>query len=409
MQPQTLYNLSQLTSFRRELHAHPELSFQESATQARIRVFLESLGIPPSSIRICAKTGLIVDITGKAKPEGAPRLIAFRADIDALEMLEHNPDLPYKSTNPLAAHACGHDGHVTCLLGFACLFLDSLSLVPSNKTIRLLFQPSEEDTPGDLSGADCMVMEGCLEGVDEVYGLHNCPLKFGKCFVKGGYVAAEFLNIRLKIHGAGGHAGDPNVKGDPVQPSVDIYVMLRELIRRETENKRYFCFSLPYFHAGTANNVIAEWAEIKGTFRSVDSEFTKKFVEEFTEKAKKICQEHSCQLEISCKLTCPAIVNSEKESENLRKIAMEFFGEVNVGDELFPVLGSDDFAFFSNQKPGVYFGVGVGRPDRQLHAPNFDFNDEAIDFIARFWLRIAEDRLGFSSKGLSENPLFKKN
>jgi hippurate hydrolase len=273
-----------------------------------------------------------------------------------------------------------------------------LSVIPENKTMRLLFQPSEEDTPGDLSGADCMVKEGCLKDVDEVYGLHNCPLQFGKCFVKSGYVAAEFLNVRLKILGSGGHAGDPNIKGDPVQPGVDIYVMLRGLIQRELANKRYFCFSLPFFHAGTANNVIAEYAEIKGTFRSVDSEFTKAFTEEFTEKSRKICEDYGCKLEISIKLTCPAIINSEKEAENLKQIAIGFFGEENVGgDELFPVLGSDDFAFFSNEKPGVYFGIGIGRPEKQLHAPNFDFNDDAIDFISRFWLKIAEDRLGFKA------------
>ena len=392
MNTSKLYDLTTLKTFRHILHKSAELSFQEYKTQELIHSFLRTLNIPETSIQKCAKTGLVVTIFGKASAKGHPFLLALRADIDGLEMTENNPDLAYRSTSN-AAHTCGHDGHTVGLLGFVALFMERISEIPLNKGIRLLFQPSEEDTPGDLSGADAMVQEECLEGVDEVYGLHNCPHPFGTLFIKSGYIAAEFLNVKVKILGTGGHAGDPDLSGDPVQPGVDIYVMLRALIKKKKDKGNYFCFSLPYFHAGTANNVIAEFAEMKGTFRSIDSKFTKEFVEEFEKNAKEICEKHGCKCEVDIKLTCPAIINTEKETLFIKKLGEEFFGKEKVGEELFPILGSDDFAFFLQQKPGAYFGIGIGRPERQLHSPNYDFNDDAIDIISKFWMKITENKL----------------
>lgn len=389
------YSLPKLIALRRDLHSHAEISFQEYETQKIIRSFLLSLNIPEADIKSCAKTGLIVDLRGKAPSEGEPLIIGFRADIDALEMKEKNEFLEYKSKNPNAAHACGHDGHTACLLGFACLFLDIIDQVPSNKGVRLFFQPSEEDTPGDLSGADCMVNEGALEGVDEVYALHNVPNEFGTCFVKTGYIAAEFLNVRLLIQGKGGHPADIGKSSDPIQPAVDILIALRDLVKKAQEKGNIFAFTLPYFHAGTANNVFADHAELKGTFRSIDSNFTKQFCEEFTKKSEEICEKQGFSIDISIKLTCPAIINTEKETKNIESLAKEYFGAEKVKDDLFPMLGSDDFAFFVQKKPGTYFAVGIGRPECQLHCPDYDFNDESLDLIAKFWFKICKNRLKF--------------
>lgn len=389
------YSLPNLIALRRVLHSYAEISFQEYETQRIIRSFLLSLNIPESDIKSCAKTGLTVDLRGKAPPQGEPLMIGFRADIDALEMQEKNVLLEYKSKNSNAAHACGHDGHTASLLGFACLFLDIIDKLPSNKAVRLFFQPSEEDTPGDLSGADCMVSEGALEGVDEVYALHNVPREFGTCFVKTGYIAAEFLNVRLLIQGKGGHPADIEKITDPVQPAVDILIALRILIKKAQEKGNVFAFTLPYFHAGTANNVFADHAELKGTFRSIDSTFTKDFCQEFTNTCKEICEKQGFFLDISIKLTCPAIINTEKETKNIELLAQEYFGVENVKDDLFPMLGSDDFAFFLQKKPGAYFAVGIGRPECQLHCPDYDFNDDSLDLIAKFWFKISKDRLKF--------------
>ena len=160
-------------AFRREIHQYPELGFQEFETRNRIKKILAEFGVLPEQMHETEPTALHVDIKGKAAPSGQPRCVAFRADMDALSMVENNDHLEYKSKNHGRAHMCGHDGHMACLVAFVPLFLAKLNEVPSDRTVRLLFQPCEE---GPKSGAKVMIENGVIDDVDEVYGFHQKPL-----------------------------------------------------------------------------------------------------------------------------------------------------------------------------------------------------------------------------------------
>jgi amidohydrolase len=207
MDKKILYNYEQLVEFRHDLHQHPELSFQEVRTSSKIVDMLKSYDIKDSQIRIVAKTGLIVDIIGKAKASGKPFCVAFRADMDALPIKvthlfpsitqkEENPEIDYCPTNG-SGHMCGHDMHVACLLGGAAKFLEKINNIPCDKTLRLLFQPAEEN----LGGAFLMIQEGALIGVDEVYGMHNWHNdSLGKILCKPGYMLASATPIAVRVN-----------------------------------------------------------------------------------------------------------------------------------------------------------------------------------------------------------------
>ena len=190
-------------AFRRHIHQHPEPSHHEENTTQLIRDKLLSLGVPEDAIKDLGGKGLWADLRGKAPACGAQRCILLRADIDALTMNEQNEGLEYRSVNKGAAHMCGHDGHIACLVAFVPLFLSQLESVPSDHVVRCLFQPAEET----LGGARVMIEKGCLEGVDEVYGFHNVNLdSFGKiAIVKGPFMALS-CTVMINIRGTGGHA-----------------------------------------------------------------------------------------------------------------------------------------------------------------------------------------------------------
>jgi len=202
-----------VVKLRREIHANPEIGFKEFNTQAKIIEILQTHGIAKESIKKCAGTGLVVDLWGKGSTVPEKKIVAFRGDIDALAMTENNPQLPYQSKNPNAAHMCGHDGHTAALVGFAIVAVGRLDKLPSNRCIRLLFQPAEEA----LGGAEVMIKEGCLEGVSEIYGFHNIPLfDIGTCHVKSGPMMSHVSTFTVDIMGKGGHGSKPDVCVDPV-------------------------------------------------------------------------------------------------------------------------------------------------------------------------------------------------
>ena len=197
---------------------------------------------------------MVVNIKGKAEPKGNDFCIALRADIDALPMKEDNPTLEYVSVTN-AAHMCGHDGHTTCLLGGIALIMDNLDKIPSNKTIRCLFQPAEEVVQGAL----IMIKEGCLEGVDEIYGMHNYPLiPEGEIHFSSGVVMAESNIIKLTIIGKGGHGSDPKLSNNPIIPASKIYLRYLALIDKFKNEGHNFNSTLPVFHAGSAFNVVPD-------------------------------------------------------------------------------------------------------------------------------------------------------
>eukprot|EP00825_Cyclidium_porcatum_P051199 TRINITY_DN9343_c0_g1_i2.p1 TRINITY_DN9343_c0_g1~~TRINITY_DN9343_c0_g1_i2.p1 ORF type:complete len:266 (+),score=36.18 TRINITY_DN9343_c0_g1_i2:243-1040(+) len=217
------------------MHMNAEIGFQEFKTQQTIIDFLKSKDIQEQDINKCAKTGLLVNIRGKAEPEGEDQVVVFRADIDALEMKENNPHLPYQSQTK-AAHMCGHDGHTTCLLGFTCKYLDLLDKVPSNKLLKLLFQPSEE---GPEHGAKIVISEGWLDQVQEIYGMHNWPSH--KCpylMCIPGPVMSEIAFISIELMGRSGHSSEPHKCIDPIQAQVEFFYRFNKI--KEKYNRKKF-------------------------------------------------------------------------------------------------------------------------------------------------------------------------
>jgi hippurate hydrolase len=395
MTSHTLYHLEELIKFRHELHAMPEIAFEEHETSKKLKAFLIKIGVPESFITECTATGFYVDIPGQGEPSGSPLTVACRADIDGLPQTEDNPDLDYCSKNG-RAHSCGHDGHMTMLLGFACLYMENIKKIPSNKKVRLLFQPAEEGcSKTNKGGASEMIKLGCLEGVDEVYGAHNWPThKPGTIMVKPGPMMAEVIMVKIKVLGVGWHGSEPHKAIDPLQPAVDIYIKARELIERYKKENLNFTFSLPMIKGSAATNIIPDTAELGGTFRSLEKGLYERFKKEFTAICEECCSARNCKLDLYIQNMYPILFNTEKEALFVEKVAKDLFGEEHAGALGVPVYASEDFSYFTEQRPGAYFFVGSAREGRttMLHQRTYNFNDEALDHGSKFWMKLIETR-----------------
>ena len=394
MQQAKLYELSRLISFRHDLHKHAELSYQEFRTSEKIREYIISLGIPESDIKKVAKTGLVIDINGKAAPSGSPMVVALRADMDGLPIKEKNPKIAYESVTE-AAHMCGHDMHMTCLLGGVSLILDNIEKIPSDKKVRLLFQPAEEY----IGGALPMIKEGALDGVDEVYGFHNWPWeKPGKMYVKKGFMMSCITDIVAVIHGKGGHSSIPEQLKDPLQPAVDFHVKLRGLIKDYKAKGEKFALCLPYIKTGNAPNAISDTCEIKGMLRTYGEEFTKDIRSKIRNLIEESCNEFKCTADIQINERYPPVFNHDKETEHVVRIGKKVLGDDNVSeDPRLPVYAGEDFSFFINEKPGAFFFLSSARNDDDvLHTDRFDANDDMIEKASEIWLRLIEDRFNIT-------------
>lgn len=395
MNPSSLYDLNRLTAFRHDLHKHPELGYKEVRTSSKLIEYLVSLGIPEKNIRRVAKTGLIVDIYGKAPASGSPFRIAMRADMDGLPIKENNPDIDYISITE-AAHMCGHDMHMTCLIGGTSLIMEKIDQIPSDKAIRLLFQPAEET----IGGAFPMIQEGALAEVDEVYGFHNRPWgKPGKLYIRPGPVMARCTMIEVIIHGKGGHSSLVDELKDPLQPAMDIQVEIRELEREYKEKGEKFVLCIPHIKTGDAMNAIADTCVMKGIFRSFNDEFAIEFRQKLHKIFEDVCRRHDCRPEINIMSSYPQVVNHEKETEHVIRVGKKVFGEDNVGPGWLPIYGGEDFSYYVKEKPGAFFFLSSCRKDDDvLHTNRFNANDDLIPLASQMWFRLVEDRFGLSFK-----------
>lgn len=207
---------------------------------------------------------------------------------------------------------------------------------------------------------------------------------------------SEVVHIDIKILGKGGHGSEPKKCNDPIQAAVDVYLFTRELCKKYEESHKNFRLTLTHFEAGSVCNVIPDRALLEGTFRSFDEQFTKEFIEEFSKKIDEICQKHSCTNDKRIKSLYPPVLNSEQETESIKKIAKDFFGNDKVLDDILPVYASEDFSRYLKEKPGCYFFLASQKSEKDgyLHTENFNFNDDVIAVGANFWIKIAEERLG---------------
>lgn len=362
----------ELTAIRRRLHQNPEIGFEEVETTALIRRELERSGVEMQPLSI--STGVMGIIRG-TKP-GAGKVIALRADIDALPIQEQT-DLPYASARPGVMHACGHDGHTTVLLGVARL-LNGMRDQFSG-TVKLLFQPAEER----LTGATSMIAAGVLENPapEIILGLHGgTETPIGKVGVWYGPFMASADQFTVTIAGAGGHAAYPHRNKDPLLAAAHAVVALQSVVSREIDAVDKVVLSVCQFHAGTAFNITPGEAIIIGSVRCHDPKVRSSIPERIDRIVGGVAGGLNCSHKLDYIFGIPAVANDPAVMESFAASAREVLGADNVMPLERPLMGSEDFAFFLEKIPaGGIFRVGVGNaPGRVLHNAMFDFPDDAI-------------------------------
>jgi hippurate hydrolase len=378
----------ELTSVRRDIHAHPELSFHEDRTSALVAEKLAAWGIEVH--RGLAKTGIVGVIPGRKKASG--RGIGLRADMDCLPMHERN-SFAHKSQNDGRMHACGHDGHTTMLLGAARYLAETRNF---DGTAYVIFQPAEEGG----GGGEVMVKEGLFERfpANEVYALHNWPgLPPGKMAVRAGPVMAATDEIQITVRGRGGHAAMPHLAVDPVLASAHIITALQSIASRNVSPIDAVVVSICSMATSQIGvfNVIPDHVKLVGTVRSFQSETRELAERRIREIVTKTAEALGASAEVTYARGYPATVNSAREAQFAAQVGKRLFGADNVITEHEPTMGGEDFSFMLQERPGAYVFLGQGGASGGclLHNPNYDFNDEVIPLGAGYLAALVEDAL----------------
>lgn len=363
-----------LISIRRHLHSNPELSFEEEKTSHYISSLLTEWQIPHSTN--IGGHGIVGLIKGK-NPES--KVIALRADMDALPIVELNT-IDYKSLNDGVMHACGHDVHMTCLLGAVKILNENRN--EFNGTIKFIFQPAEETLPG---GALAMINEGVLENpkVDIIFGLHVFPeMEVGKVGIKPGAYMASTDEINLTIVGRGGHAAILTSFDDTVHSASEIIVNIKKAVAEKAPDGFPTVLSFGKILANGAYNVIPSDVIIKGTFRTFDESWRKEVHRIIKEISAHTAAKHNTKCEVFINNGYPVLENDEQLTEFFKKASAEFIGEENVIDLEMRTTG-EDFARFTQLIPGFFFRLGVANHEKgiksNLHTPTFDVDESSIE------------------------------
>lgn len=379
----------QTVEFRRHLHAHPELSFQEEQTAQYITEQLRSLGLEP---RRMAGTGVTAEIKGLKSNLADARLIALRADIDALPIREQN-DKPYRSKNDGVMHACGHDVHTSSLLTTARILKDLQA--EFSGVVRLIFQPAEEKNPG---GASVMIKEGILENPTPaaVIGQHVMPMmNTGRAGFRPGKYMASSDEIRLTVIGKGGHASTPELNIDPVLIASHIIVALQQVVSRNAGPKQPTVLSFGKITADGATNVVPDQVQIAGTFRTLDEGWRKKGLEQIRSIAVGMAESMGGKCEVNISHGYPFLMNDQELTGRMRGYAEEYMGIENV-EEIDLTLGSEDFAWYSQVVPSCFYRLGTRNEKKGItsyvHTPTFDVDEDALAIGPGLmaWLAIRE-------------------
>jgi hippurate hydrolase len=377
----------EMTGWRRDIHSHPETAFEEHRTAPFIADKLESFGITVD--RSLAGTGVVGIVEGN---QPGDRAIGLRADIDALDIYEQT-NKPYASRTPGKMHACGHDGHTTMLLGAAKYLSENRDFAGK---VYLIFQPAEENE----GGGRVMVEQGLFDKfpMQEVYGMHNWPGRpVGEIGMRAGPLMASYDIFRITVTGHGSHGAMPHDGIDPVLISAHIVTNLQTIASRNVDPLEAVVVSVTQIHGGDAYNVIPETVELRGTVRSFKPEVQDMAEERVRQIAKAVAAAHGAEAEIHYERRYPPTVNSEAEMHHAAKVAANLVGNDNVDTNVTPVMGSEDFAFMLQERPGCYVWLGAGEASANLHSPHFDFNDEILPIGAPYWVRLVEDTLGPSA------------
>jgi len=386
-----LADAAAIATIRRDIHAHPELCFEEVRTADVIAKALTDWGIPIH--RGLGKTGVV----GIVKNGTSNRAVGLRADIDALPMTEHNK-FAHASTHPGKMHACGHDGHTAMLLAAARHLARHRNF---DGTVYLVFQPAEEGG----GGAREMMKDGLFEQfpMEAIFGAHNWPgMPVGQFALKSGGMLASSNEFRIVIRGKGSHAALPHNGIDPVPIACQMVQGFQTIITRNRRPVDPGVISVTMIHAGEATNVVPDSCELQGTVRTFTFELLDLIEQRMKEVAEHTCAAFGATCEFSFTRNYPPTINHVKETDFTRRVLGTVVGPDNVVD-FEPTMGAEDFSFFLQAKPGCYFMIGNGDGAHRegghglgpcmLHNPSYDFNDELIPLGATAWVRMAEEWL----------------
>ena len=372
---------AELAELRRDIHAHPETAFREERTAGIVARELERFGIEVHTG--IAKTGVV----GKLAAGSSPRAIGLRADMDALPIQEAN-QFAHRSRNDGRMHACGHDGHTTMLLGAAQYLARTRNF---DGTVYFIFQPAEEGE----GGGRAMVEEGLFERfpMECVFGMHNWPgMPVGKFGLRAGPMMASSDIFEIRVIGRGAHAALPQHGADPIVAASAIVQSLQTLVSRNLDPVDSGVVSVTQFHGGDTWNVIPAEALLRGTVRAFRPETQDLLERRIAEVASAIARAHGATADLRYERRYPPTVNAEREAGICATVLEDVFGAANVQRDVAPVMGSEDFAFMLQAKPGCYIfiGNGPGEGGCMLHNPHYDFNDDILPIGASYWSRLAE-------------------
>jgi hippurate hydrolase len=374
----------EMTNWRRDIHAHPELGFEETRTSDLVAAKLVEFGIEVT--RGVGKTGLV----GRLRVGNSPRAIGLRADMDCLPILEAN-GFAHCSTHHGKMHACGHDGHTTMLLGAAKHLAGTRNF---DGTVHFIFQPAEEG----LGGAAAMLADGLFERFpcDAIFGMHNRPgLAVGKFQVRPGAMMAAGAYFDITVTGVGAHGARPEAGIDPVVVGSHIATALQTIVSRNVRPVDTAVVSTTKFHAGDAYNVIPQTAVLGGTVRCFSDTVMSLVETNMRRIAESVAAGFGATAKLDFRMLFPPLVNHPDETRFIAECAAEVVGEANVSRNGPLSMASEDFSYMLRGVPGAYIQIGNGDGESacEVHNPGYDFNDGALPFGASLFVRLVERRL----------------
>jgi len=371
-----------LVAVRRDLHAHPELSFNEHRTGECVADELEALGLSPA--RKVARTGVVAEI-GESGP-----VVALRADLDALPITEES-DLPFRSRNPGVMHACAHDGHTAMLLGAATLLAED---PPQAGRVRFLFQPAEEKG----NGAELVCQEGHMTDVAAVFGVHvDVRFPTGKLIVNPGPMNANSRAFEIELTGRSCHAARPHLGIDTVVAGSALVQSLQTLVARELPPGTLAVVTVGTFHAGESHNVLSGRALLTGTIRCFDVDVALQLENALTRTAEGVAEAHRCGVDVRLGEGCSVVINDPAITAIATEVAGELLGPSAVQPLSEPNMGAEDFCFYLDHAPGCYARLGAGsglsESPSPAHSSTFDWDERVIAVGARYFEGVARKTL----------------
>lgn len=388
----------ELVELRRDLHMYPELSFQEVNTPKKIATFLTEMGL---EVRTGVGGNGVVGILRGGKPG---KTVALRADFDALP-IQDEKDVPYKSRIPGVMHACGHDIHTAALLGVVKVLSEARENIEGN--VVFIHQFAEEVLPG---GAKQMIEDGCLDGVDVIYGAHvSSDHPVGTIGVKEGYIMAAADSFEIEISGKGGHGAYPHKSVDSLVVGCQLVLNLQQIVSRRVDPLKSAVVTVGTIQGGQAFNVIPQSIKITGTVRTFDAEVRDLIEESIGQLTKSTCEGSGATATYAYHRGYPALWNHPEETKRVEDLAIRISGEENVR-HLDPRMGGEDFAYYLQKVPGTFFFAGGGNPEIGAtyphHHPNFDVDERSMQSIGKLFIAAA---LNYLSEGaIKPTPMEEK-